>query len=233
MADLPRIDAVPARPGSPLFSSLDDMLDNPLGNRLGTDINTVALNGAQLAALAGMSAEDAKTNLADYMQDFTKEIELDFEGWDALSDADQSMLLTADRFANLDMSGLGGITAQTGIDKNGRAIYENLTLSDLYSGGKASLSRDPAAAMEILNSARKGVTAERATIAATQAMNQHGINADEAAREATMRMESYIRDTDMAEAATELARATIVEQASMSMIKAAQQQSRYILDLLA
>lgn len=211
-----------------LFSS------EPFARRVGGDINRVELDAEQLASLAGMDDETAKSNLGRYMQNFTKEIELDINGWSKLSNADKSMLLTADRLANLSLSDMGTTRTQIGVDKDGKAIYSNLSLRDLFSGGAASLSSDPVAAMSILDKARKDVTATRAQIAATQNMNAHTMNAMEAQHEATVRYESYIRDTEYAEATTEMARADMVAQASMSVIGSAQRlQKQFILDLFA
>ena len=201
--------------------------------RRGSDINTVELGENQLASLASMSDDDAKSFLANYMQDFAKEIELDLDGWNKLSEADQSMLMTADHLANLSMNSLGGTQVQTGIDKNGNAIYENLTLNDLYGGGKASLSNNPEAAMKILEQAGKDVWSSRAQIGITRKMNEHMRNSMEVTHENLMRMESYIRDTDFAEATVEFARTQVLSQAGMSLLKAAQQQNQFIVDLLA
>ena len=201
--------------------------------RRGADINTVEFDEGQLASLASMSDDDAKSFLANYMQDFAKEIELDVDGWNKLSEADQSMLLTADRLSNLSMNSLGGTQVQTGIDKDGNAIYENLTLNDLYGGGKASLSNNPQAAMKILEQAGKDIAADRTQIGVTRKMNEHMRNSMEVTHENLMRMESYIRDTDFAEATTEFARTQVLSQAGMSLFKAAQQQNQFIVDLLA
>ncbi len=175
------------------------------------------------ATLADMSEEKAASSLANYMDNFTREIELDLDGWNKLSDADQAMLMAADHFANMGMDDLASIRDASG---------EELTLSDLFSGGKASLSKNPAAAIELLNQARKSVTAERAYLGVTMAMNQHSVNAMQAEHENLMRMESYIRDTDMAEAATELTRTNILQQTGMALLRTAQQQNRNIINLI-
>ncbi len=181
-----------------------------LGGRRGTDINTVELSAAQLDSFAKMSDEGAKSRLSRYMNNFTREIELDLDGWNALSDADQSLLLTADNMANLGMGDLAGVSDGSG---------GMLTLNDLYSGGKASLVKDPAKAIEILAGARDGVAAQRAQIGATQAMQQHGMNADAAALEANQRMESYLRDTRFDEAVVEMTRTEILQQTGTALLK--------------
>lgn len=198
--------------------------DSPLGRRVGTNINTVELDASQLAMLAGMDDESAKAALGSYMNNFAKGIELDFEGWNKLSDADQQMLLTGDRLSNLEMGDLAGI----GDGAN------RMTLDDLYSGGKASLTEDPALAIDLLNQARKSVTRERAQIAATQAMAQHSTNADGAALEALTRMDSYLRDTAFEEATVEMARTEVLQQTGMALLKKSMQQHQSnILNLFA
>lgn len=209
------------------------MNSGTLFSRKGSDINTVELDADQLSSIANMSDDDAKSFLSNYMQDFVKEIELDVDGWNKLSEGDKSLLMTADHLANLTLGGLGSTQVQTGIDKNGNAIYENLGLSDLYGGGKASLASNPDAAMKILEQAGKDVWSSRAMIGVTRKMNEHMRNSMEATHENLMRMESYIRDTDFAEATTEFARTQMLSQAGMSLLKAAQQQNQYIVDLLA
>ncbi len=205
-----------------------------LTQRVGGDINRVEFSEGQLATLAGLSDEDAKARLGNYMQNFTRELELDIGGWNKLSDADKSMLVTADHLSGMSLDSLGQTRVQSGTDKDGNPIYDTLSMTDLFSGGKASLAKDPAAAMQVLDNARTGITMSRAQVAATQNMHMYSMNAMEAAHESATRLESYIRDTEYAAATTELARADMLSQASMSMIGSAQrQQKQFILDLLA
>jgi flagellin len=221
-------------PETPSAGDLFTQEEGVFANRRGADINTIKLDSTHLAKLAALPDEDAKSSLANYMNDFTRELEIDLAGWNKLSDADKSMLLTADRMANLGMSDLGGIKLQTGTDKDGNAVYDRLNLTDLFAGGKASLSRSPAAAMEILQRARKDVTAERAQIGVTQRMAEHENNVMEAMHEATTRYESFIRDTEFTEAVTEMSRTDIIQQTGMSLLKKVTQQQRdNILNLFA
>jgi flagellin len=199
--------------------------DGVFADRSGADIDRVELSGAHLASLAEMTDEDAAASLANYMDDFTREMEIDLSGWNSLSDADKSLLLTADKMAH---TGLGDIASIQD------ALGNNLTLRDLYSSGKASLARDPAKAIELLDKARRSVTADRAMIGVTQKMNQHSMNADAAAMEATQRMESYLRDTEIAEATTEMARTEILQQTGMAVLKKSMEQHKNsILNLIA
>lgn len=214
----------------------DEIKNNPglfLANRYGEDINQVGLDANALAAIGKMSDAGASSFLANYMQDFSKGMEIDVDGWEKLSDSDKLLLQTADNLSNLTMNDLGSVQVQTGTDKNGNPIYGNLSLSDLYGGGEASLVNDPIAAMKIIDQADKDIGMQRAQIGAVRAMQVHERGAMESAVENLTRMESYLRDTEYAEAMVEFTRTSVLSQASMSILKAAQQQNEFILDLLA
>lgn len=205
-------------------------------NRHGTDINVVELDADTLAGVAAMSAADAAAFLGDYMQNFTRELELDFDGWEKLSDADKHLLRVGDSLANLGMkgpNGLGSTQIATGTDGNGDTIYGLYTLQDLYGGGAASLARNPEAAMAVLKQAGKDIAAQRAGVAAAQNALMHERGAMEVGLENLTRMESHIRDTDYAEATMEMARTEIISQVGFNLLKAVQQQQKGIIDLIA
>lgn len=204
-----------------------------LGNRHGEDVNQVSLDASTLAAIGRMSDGDASNFLTSYMQNFSKGMEIDVDGWEKLSESDKMLLQLSDGLANLNMNGLGSVQVETGTDKDGNPIYSNLSLNDLYGGGAASLSNDPVAAMKVIEQAGKDISMQRANIGAVRAMRVHERGAMESAVENLTRLESYIRDTDFAEATVEFARTQVLSQAGTSILKAAQQQNQFILDLLA
>ncbi len=106
-------------------------------------------------------------------------------------------------------------------------------LNDLMSGGIASLSGDPLAAMEIIDQAIDDVSAMRADIGAWQYnlldTNSNNLNV---AIENITKTESYIRDADMARESTDFSRNQIMVQSGTSMLAQANQLSQNVLSLI-
>ncbi len=110
---------------------------------------------------------------------------------------------------------------------------EEYNLQSVLGGGKAALSKDPVLAMRILTQAVDDVSTLRARLGAFQSnMLQTNINSLNVAVENITKTESAIRDTDMAEASTEMTRYQIMQQAGTSMLAQANQMSQNVLSLL-
>ena len=101
------------------------------------------------------------------------------------------------------------------------------SLNDLYGGGDASLAQNPELAIKIIDQAIMDVSAARAGIGAYQA-NQLDANANNLEIELAnlVATESYIRDTDIARQATEMAQAQTQMQAGLKVIAKANQLAR-------
>jgi flagellin len=110
---------------------------------------------------------------------------------------------------------------------------EEYTLQSVLGGGEACLAKDPVLAMRILAQAVDDVSTLRARLGAFQSNTlQTNINSLNVAVENITKTESAIRDTDMAEASTEMTRYQIMQQAGTSMLAQANQMSRNVLSLL-
>ncbi len=110
---------------------------------------------------------------------------------------------------------------------------ETYSLNDLYGGGAASLARDPALALQIIDQAIADVSSGRANIGAYQA-NALETNANNLmnAFENVMSTESFIRDADMAELTTMLVKNQLLENAGLRGLQNQQMQAANVLSLL-
>ena len=182
-----------------------------------------------------MAPDDAKALLGNYLGTFNdlklgtfKKIDLE-----KMSEADREAFKLGETLQSLGLGTIGGVEKLIGHDADGKALYGTLSLDDLWSGGDASLANDPVKAMEIIDKAMKEAVAQRAAIGATMSMAQHGANAMEAELENLTRLESYLRDADMAESMVEYSRTQILMQTGTRLMSQAMKQNELILDLFA
>lgn len=196
--------------------------------RTGENANLVAMPAGMLAQLHNLPDAEAEGLLEDYLNDFVasnQNGELL-----KLSDAERELLGLANKLKDGNLTNIGGIQIASGRDENGDATYQTLSLNDLFSGGAASLLRDPETAMKILDQALKDVLQTQAQIGASMAMMQYG----QGDLEALARSESSLRDADIATEATELARSQINSQVCINLLAQVQKQYKEsIINLLA
>jgi flagellin len=113
--------------------------------------------------------------------------------------------------------------AITGVDTVGLGITTSV---DLTSGTNAT------AAIDILDTALKGVSTIRSTIGAVQNRFEHTINNVNVAIENLSASKSSITDTDMAQEMVKFSKSQILQQAGTSMLAQANQQGQGVLKLL-
>src|SRR6185312_10478451 len=94
------------------------------------------------------------------------------------------------------------------------------------------LTKDPDAAIKILDKGLASVTDSRATLGAVQNRFEHTINNLNVAVENLSASESRIRDTDMAQEMVSFTRSQILSQAGTAMLAQANQASQGVLRLL-
>jgi flagellin len=110
---------------------------------------------------------------------------------------------------------------------------ETLSLSDLSSGGRASLARDPEAALAVIDQAIADVAAERGRIGAYQANTlQTNMNSLSVAVENVTATESGIRDTNMARQISEFIRTQILQRTGVMGVQSANANASNVLRLL-
>lgn len=110
---------------------------------------------------------------------------------------------------------------------------ETYSLNDLFSGGKASLSRNPDIAMQVIEQAVKDVAGMRADIGAYQSNTLQATNNSlSVALENIIATESGIRDADMAEEITNMTREQILMQAGIFGVQSIKKQQASLLKLL-
>ncbi len=110
---------------------------------------------------------------------------------------------------------------------------ENYSLTDLVSGGSASLATDPAAALQVIDQAIADVSAERGRIGAYQANTlQTNANSLNVAIENITATESGIRDADMANQITEMIKARLLEDVGIMGVQSAKMSAGSVLKLL-
>jgi len=105
---------------------------------------------------------------------------------------------------------------------------------DSQSLGTAALdlTKDPDAAIKILDKALESVSDSRATLGAVQNRFEHTINNLNVSVENLSASESRIRDTDMAQEMVSFTRSQILTQAGTSMLSQANQSAQNVLSLL-
>ena len=110
---------------------------------------------------------------------------------------------------------------------------QNLSLSDLMSGGRASLANDPEAAIRVIDQAIADVSGQRARIGAYQANTlQSNANSLSVAFENITATESGIRDADMAEEMTNFVRDQILSRTGLLGVQAANMNAKNVMTLL-
>ncbi len=134
-----------------------------------------------------------------------------------------------------DLKATGGNTGkfQVGANAN-QKIGIAIGGVDSQSLGTAALdlTKDPDAAIKILDKALTSVTESRATLGAVQNRFEHTINNLNVAVENLSASESRIRDTDMAQEMVSFTRSQILTQAGTSMLSQANQSAQNVLSLL-
>lgn len=110
---------------------------------------------------------------------------------------------------------------------------QSYSLSDLYSGGTASLAENPEAALAVIDQAISDVAGQRASIGAYQSDTlQSNINSLNVTIENLIATESAIRDADMAKTVTELVQAQIQEQVGTAVLQMSNANAENVLKLL-
>jgi flagellin len=110
---------------------------------------------------------------------------------------------------------------------------KSYSLSDLMSGGEASLAVNPDVALQIIDQAVQDVAGGRARIGAYQANTlQSNINSLNVAMENTVATESAIRDADVAKEITSLVNAQILEKAALMGVQSSNMSAKNVLGLL-
>lgn len=115
------------------------------------------------------------------------------------------------------------------------AVYteKQLTLKDAMGGGFASLRSDPTLTMKVIDTAIDDVATQRAIMGAQQSnLLQTNANNLEVTLENITKTEAGIRDTDMATEMAEFTKNQVLQNAAMSMMSQANQQSQSALQLL-
>lgn len=192
----------------------------------------VAVNAASIENLKNLSGEEATQALTDIISQAPLPEGIAELDTSTLSKADQMLVSLSDKLSGLNLGSLGGTQIGTGkFDENGEEILTGYSLNDLFSGGKASLSRDPALALRIIKDTHQSVSALRADIGATMAMREHERMAKQAELENVTKMDSLIRDTDMASTMIEYSRTTVLAQVGTNLLKQSVENSRMLLDL--
>ncbi|WP_285904598.1 flagellin N-terminal helical domain-containing protein [Paractinoplanes hotanensis] len=129
----------------------------------------------------------------------------------------------------------GGNTGRFQVGSNAnQKIAITVAAVDSESLGTAALdlTKDPDAAITILDKALQSVSDGRATLGAVQNRFEHTINNLNVAVENLSASESRIRDTDMAQEMVSFTRAQILTQAGTSMLSQANQSAQNVLSLL-
>lgn len=210
----------------------------PPGERFSLEAGRVDFSLDDLAYFQGLGDDAAAGFLADSLESvrvvaFDKAGGAEGAGGVRLTEAERKLVELGNALLDLSMGGLGSTAVFAGYDENGVEIYKSYSLSDLYGGGEASLSRNADAAGAVLKQAGADVAAQRAQIAATR---KYALEADESMLlselEGYVRAESFLRDQDMAEGITELVRAKLVTQAGTHVLRSVFDVSRAALDLL-
>ena len=136
------------------------------------------------------------------------------------------------QLGSLSSATLGGVEWPN-LNSAGELDVRTLTLNDLRSGQAASLANNPDLALQIMDQAMKDVLGIRAGIAAEQAYAlQTTEDCLRTELENLAKVESFIRDADMAAAITEYARSQILFQATASLLAQKKLDRQWILKLL-
>lgn len=154
---------------------------------------------------------------------------------------------TAGSSQTFDVDDTGGATFQLGTDTTTRhtmgidSLFARMLgsssvggfLSDLKSGGAASVATDPAKAAAIAAEAQKQVATLQGRIGGFQKYQvQTSLNAMTATQESLTTVKSLIGDVDYAAESSELTRQNVLMQSAISLLGVASQQSSLILKLL-
>ncbi|MEU8815808.1 flagellin [Actinoplanes sp. NPDC048796] len=104
--------------------------------------------------------------------------------------------------------------------------------SETLGTGALDLTKDPDAAIDVLDKAIQSISDSRASLGAVQNRFEHTINNLNVAVENLSASESRIRDTDMAQEMVSFTRSQILTQAGTSMLSQANQSAQNVLSLL-
>ncbi|MEV4344212.1 flagellin [Actinoplanes sp. NPDC049596] len=104
--------------------------------------------------------------------------------------------------------------------------------SESLGTGVLDLTKDPDAAIDVIDKAIQSVSDSRASLGAVQNRFEHTINNLNVAVENLSASESRIRDTDMAQEMVSFTRSQILTQAGTSMLSQANQSAQNVLSLL-
>ncbi len=196
------------------------------------DGSTTYMSAQTLSRLGNLDDDEAKSFLGNYLGTFNnltlgKLTNIDFE---KMSEEDLQLLQLGEKLGGMSLKNIGSLSGP--YDANSLEHGTGLSLDDLWSGGAASLAKDPVKAMQIIDQALKDAVAQRSSIGAAMAMANHSADSMAVTHENLMRMESGIRDTDMADAMTEYSRTQLLTNVGMQLLGQVQKQNEKILDLL-
>jgi flagellin len=187
--------------------------------------------GSSLARLAELAEQSATGTLST-----TQRSSIQSEFAQLVSEIDRIATTTKFNGAQL-LSSAANINFQVGLDNsvNSRITLNSVTATSSVLGlASAAVSNSSAAlsALSLINSAISTVATNRGQLGATQSRLQIAIENLRALRENFSAAESRIRDVDVAEETTNLATATILQQAGASILAQANQQPAVALSLL-
>jgi flagellin-like hook-associated protein FlgL len=194
----------------------------------------------QAGALTLASNADNAKNLSGFIANAghtTTEKAENFEGGMQLQigDGAGSSSRTVVGIKSMTSENLGRVEKTGMFEVDGKPIYttKTFTMKDMLGSGDASLSQDPALAMEIIEKSINDVAGMRATIGAMQSnLLQTNENNLAVTIENVTKTESGIRDADMADTMSEFTKQQVLQNAAMSMLTQANVSSQSVLQLL-
>ena len=187
--------------------------------------------GSSLARLAELAEQSANGTLND-----TQRGSLQSEFAQLVSEIDRIAATTTFNGAQLLSSG-ANIDFQVGLDasSNSRITLNAITATSSalgLTGAQVDSSANALSALALINTAISTVATNRGSLGATQSRLQVAIQNLRTMRENFSAAESRIRDVDVAEETTNLATASILQQAGASVLVQANQQPALALSLL-
>ncbi len=187
--------------------------------------------GSSLARLAELAEQSATGTLND-----TQRASLQSEFASLVSEIDRIAATTTFNGAQL-LSSSASIDFQVGLTNsaNARITLGQITATSSalgLSGQAVDTATNALSALSNINSAISSVATNRGQLGATQSRLQVAIQNLRSLRENFSAAESRIRDVDVAEETTNLATATILQQAGASVLVQANQQPALALSLL-
>ncbi|MCD7896774.1 MAG: hypothetical protein LUG50_08890 [Planctomycetaceae bacterium] len=218
-----------AKAGDVVTTDPADLLASLETYRLGEDPNEVWLSNHFIDSLDTLSDEEAKNAIATRINAFVPVVSLEDSD---MSKEDKALYQAVLDLKNMGIHSLGSTQGEPYVDANGQTVRDTYTLKDVLSGNKACLYNDPVLALRIIEKSAKEVLANRSTIGAIRTAFSHERGALSSAHENLTRMDSTLRDTDMALSTIEFTRTKVLEQFAMGLFAGVREQYQNTLDLL-